>query len=291
MPIIGVFKFLNKKFSTIVYLNVGFENAWEFVSEWALFIFAVLFITAINFGRSSLRREKLPRFRLRPVKPYYKQVLDAYFAYYQNLDPPNQKRFAGRVQAFIDNNQFIPRGIPAVTDEMKALIAGSAIQLTFGFRHLNFAHFSRILVYPNDYYSRITRKYHRGEVNPRGLIVISWKAFEEGYMDEKDGRNLALHEMAHALRLENAIHNEEFDFIPKQELKHFDRLAMQEVEKMRKGEASLFRKYAATNIHEFFAVAVEVFFEQPRLFLEEKPDLYLALSALLNQDPVRLFRL
>lgn len=174
---------------------------------------------------------------------------------------------------------------------MKALIAGSAIQLTFGFRHLNFVNFKRILVYPDDYYSRITRKYHRGEVNPRGLIVLSWKAFEEGYHDGKDGRNLALHEMAHALRLENAIHNEEFDFIPEKELQYFDRLAIQEVEKMKIGETGIFRKYAAGNLHEFFAVAVEVFFEQPRDFLEEKPELYLALSALLNQDPVRLFRL
>lgn len=260
-------------------------------NNWTGFVIAIILVTLINLGYTSLRRVFLPRFRIHPIKPFYQQVLAAYFRYYQNLDSQNQKRFETRVQAFIDSKQFIPRGIPSVTDEMKTLIAGSAVQLTFGFKHLDFAHFSRILVYPGDYYSRITRKYHQGEVNPRGLVVISWQSFETGYRDEKDGRNLALHEMAHALRLENAIHNEEFDFIPKQELKHFDNLAKAEILKIKSGESDFFRKYAGANFHEFFAVAVENFFERPVLFLEEKPELYLALSALLNQDPVRLFRL
>ncbi len=263
----------------------------ENVQNWLGLALVLGLVTLFHFGRSSLRRERFQRIRFRPVKPYYKQVLAAYYTYYKNLDLPNQKRFESRVQAFIDSKQFIPRGIPSVTDEMKVLIAGAAIQLTFGFRHLNFQHFSKILVYPSDYYSRITRKYHRGEVNPRGLIVISWKSFEAGYRDEKDGRNLALHEMAHALRLENAISNEEFDFIPEQELKHFDNLAAKEIGKLKEGQSNFFRKYASLNHHEFFAVAVEYFFEKPREFLEEKPDLYLAMSALLNQDPVRLFKM
>ena len=263
----------------------------ENISDWIVVGIAFILISLVNFGRGSLSGISFKRRRFRAIKPYYQQVLQAYFTYYKNLDQENKARFEKRVQAFIDSNEFIPRSIPQVTDEMKARIAGSAVQLTFGFRHLNFAHFSKILVYPTDYYSRITRKYHQGEVNRRGLIVISWKSFEKGYADENDGLNLALHEMAHALRLENAIHNEEFDFIPKQELKHFDRLALAEIKSIRSAESHFFRSYAGKNIHEFFAVAVEYFFERPGDFLEEKPDLYLALSALLNQDPVRLFRL
>lgn len=261
----------------------------EFLYEWGYVIVAIIFVTVVNFGRRYFRGGGLKRIRFRPVKPFFQQVLSAYFSYYKQLDQANQKRFETRVQAFIDSKKFIPRGIPSVTDEMKALIAGSAVQLTFGFKHLNFAHFSRILVYPNDYYSLITRKYHQGEVNPRGLIVLSWRSFEHGYKDEKDGRNLALHEMAHALRLENAIHNEEFDFIPRPELKHFDTLALAEIKSMKKGKSDFFRQYAAVNLHEFFAVAIENFFERSSEFLEEKPELYLALGALLNQDPLRLF--
>ena len=90
---------------------------------------------------------------------------------------------------------------------MKALIAGSAIQLTFGYPDVDFGHFWRILIYPDNYYSTITHRYHKGEVNIKGIIVLSWKSFKEGFADSTDGRNLGFHEMAHALRLINIVEN------------------------------------------------------------------------------------
>ncbi len=228
-------------------------------------------------------------FKTAPLKPFYRQVLQAYCGYYQALGSENKKRFEVRVQNFIDANEFIPRGYSHLNDEMKALIAGAAIQLTFGFEHLNFAHFNKILLYPDDYYSRITLKYHQGEVNPRGFIVLSWSNFKEGFHHPADGRNLALHELAHALRLENAIRNAEFDFIDKKALKDFDKLARKEIEQIRAGGKSFFRPYAASNQHEFFAVAVENFFERPAGFMQYNPALYQCLARVLKQDPLRLF--
>lgn len=236
-----------------------------------------------NRGRSS-------KFIPRSIEDQYKRELQAHFRYYQNLSPENKRRFEARVQAFIDANEFIPRSYTHVNAEMKALIAGAAIQLTFGFEHLNFQHFDKILIYSDDYYSKITRKYHQGEVNPRGLIVLSWRNFMEGYEIHDDGRNLGLHEMAHALRLENSIYNDEYGFIDSNDLKQFDRLAQYEMGKIRAEQRTIFRGYAAENVHEFFAVAVENFFERPEVFKSYNSELYYVLSRLLKQDPIRLFQ-
>ncbi|MGB0177193.1 MAG: zinc-dependent peptidase, partial [Owenweeksia sp.] len=222
------------------------------------------------------------------IKSHQKE-LEEHFPYYNSLDPQNRRVFAARVQAFISNKEFVPRGYTHVNARMEAMIAGAAIQLTFGFRHLNFTHFSRILVYPDNYYSSITRKYHQGEVNLRGIIVLSWRNFVEGYSKETDGRNLGLHEMAHALRLENAISNEEFDFIDPRILKRFDELALEEMERIRSGE-DFFRLYGATNLQEFFAVAVENFFERPQAFFEYNPELYTCMVQKLKQDPRQWIR-
>jgi len=146
-------------------------------------------------------------FAFTSIQERYKLPLQKYFKYYNALNPTDKKLFENRVQKFINLKQFIPRGMEKVTDEMKALIAGSAIQLMSGFPKIYFAHFRRILVYPDNYYSDISMQYHKGEVNMGGLIVLSWKNFVDGYIDQTDGRNLGLHEMAHALRLENAIRN------------------------------------------------------------------------------------
>ena len=111
------------------------------------------------------------------LDPLYKKPIQKYLKYYQQLNSSEKVFFEKRVQKFINQKQFIARGMDKITDEMKALIAGAAIQLTFGHPSIYFAHFKRILVYPDSYYSEISRRYHKGEVNMGGLIVLSWKNF------------------------------------------------------------------------------------------------------------------
>ena len=49
---------------------------------------------------------------------------------------------------------------------------------------------------------------------------------------------------------------------------------------------SYLRSYAFSNMHEFWAVSVEAFFENPEGLKENMPDLYEALSHVLNQNPI-----
>jgi Mlc titration factor MtfA (ptsG expression regulator) len=145
--------------------------------------------------------------------------------------------------------------------------------------------FYRILVYANDYYSTITQRYHRGEVNTRGFIVLSWSNLVAGYANNTDGRNLGLHEMAHALKIVDAFHSEEQNFFDRKTFIQFINHARAEMMRIEMGEESFFRDYAASNDHEFFAVAVENFFERPNEFRDYHPELYSLLGELLNQNP------
>jgi len=112
---------------------------------------------------------------LRNLEGRYKTFLSRYFIFHNAPNPKERLLFERRVQKFIDMKQFIPRaGIKVISAEMKAMIAGSAIQITFGYPNVYFRHFWRILVYPDNYYSSITHRYHKGEVNARGIIVMSF---------------------------------------------------------------------------------------------------------------------
>ena len=82
---------------------------------------------------------------LADIDPLYKAPIEKYCHFYRRLNPTEKKTFEKRVQKFINQKQFIPRGMDRITDEMKALIAGAAIQLTFGYPSIYFAHFRRIL--------------------------------------------------------------------------------------------------------------------------------------------------
>lgn len=221
------------------------------------------------------------------LKPKYRKTLEEYFLFYKLLSRQDKPIFRKRLAKFIAMKEFVPRGeLDKVTDEMKTLIGASAIQITFGLPNVYFLHFYKILVYPDSYYSEIYQRYHQGEVNTKGVIVLSWKNFVKGYVEHNSGRNLGLHEMAHALHIENAIQNEEFDFLDFEALKEWNRVAKEYIEHIRSGGDTFMRKYAGTNTHEFFAVMIEHFFEQPYDFKEADPHLYRLACRLLNQDPL-----
>ena len=225
----------------------------------------------------------------RPLPKKYKPILREHFPFYNKLSDHDKHLFERKMQYFIHYKEFIPRKIDRVTDEMKVLISACAVQLTFGLPKVVLSHFKRILIYPDDYYSTITRAYHRGEVNPRmQAIVLSWKHFVLGYIDESDGINLGLHEMAHAIRLENKITNNEHSFFDAETLQLWHKLAEMEIERIGNGESRMFRDYAGTDHDEFFAIAVENFFEKPEEFRELMPNIYEVMTRLLRQDPYKL---
>jgi len=219
-----------------------------------------------------------------PIWNKINQILSENFNYYRNLPDDLKTNFALRVFYFMQQMTWIASGNPRVSLHQRTLISASAIQLTFGLDNISFGRFKTILVHNDAYYNRFTKQYHRGEVNQAGLIVLSWKHFEQGYADDSDKINLGLHEMAHALDL--ALHLAEGRrYHVHRLMDKFRQSAFNKVVAMRKGADSFFRSYAATNSREFFSVAVEHFFEAPNDFKEKVPELYTEMCHLLNQDP------
>ena len=207
------------------------------------------------------------------------------FSFFQKLPSESKKVFQKRVAYFISTKKFIPRKMDKVTWEMKVLVAASAIQLTFGYPKVNLSFFKNIVIFPESFFSSSNQAFHKGEVNPKmKAIALSWKDFVEGYLS-LDGRNLGLHEMAHALHLENRIRNEEYNFLDKKWLKDWEQHAQKTMAEINLGEESFFRQYGGANREEFFAVAVENFFERPIEFKEKHPFTFRTLSLLLRQDP------
>jgi len=256
------------------------------MTPFLFFLLSLVFLIFLSLtGRAGMGFQ-LP-FTARPLARNQREILNKYFPFYHKLDRKQQRIFKQKMQYFIHIKEFIPRDIDKVTDEMKVLISACAVQLTFGFPKVMLSHFKRILVYPDDYYSTINRQYHKGEVNPRlQAIVLSWRHFVQGYIEDTSGRNLGLHEMAHALKLENRIFNGEADFLNKDILDEWHVLAKEEIDGIRSGESRMFRDYAGTNQDEFFAIAVENFFERPEQFKELMPKLYLLMTKLLRQSPI-----
>lgn len=234
-----------------------------------------------------LRKEKslIKYFTIFPqrIDKQIHELLLCKFSYYTNLSSAEKIRFYARLRLFMESKKFTPCQIPEITTEMKALISASAVQLTFGLNKFIFHHFKTILVYPKAFlYS--DRNYHKGNVNIKGSISLSFEDFIEGYADPSDSYNLGLHEMAHALELEYNL-KDEYDAFFGAYYERWLRSAATELVRMNYGQSDFLRKYAASNVKEFFSVCAENFFERPVHMKEKLPEIYKHMTLLLNQDP------
>lgn len=209
------------------------------------------------------------------------------FDFYKTLTLKEKMEFERRVSYLIENKEFMGRNHLVVTDRMRVLIAATIAQIGFGFKFITFEDFDKIIIFPKAYYSKHTGRYHKGEVNSAGVVVLSWTDFLEGYRISDDGYNVGLHEFAHALRLEDALPGDEYHFLKAADLELWNRVAETEYERIRNGNPSFIRSYAGTNRQEFFAVCIEQFFEQPEAFNQALPELYKALAQLIKQDPLK----
>ncbi|MDQ3191052.1 MAG: zinc-dependent peptidase [Bacteroidota bacterium] len=225
-------------------------------------------------------------FKTKNMEPSHERILLNNFKYYKSMPRDLQPVFKNRVAKFIESKSFETRQKITLNDEMKVLVSACAVQLTFGLADYRFLHFERILIYPEAYYSTITKKFHKGEVNSRGLIVLSWRDFKAGYSDPHDNLNLGLHEFAHALFInfqKNKIDCMNFE----RYYQHWRDIGDREFFKMRGRKQNYLRQYGATNLMEFFSVSVEHFFEAPNAFKQNLPELYKVLSRFLAQDPTK----
>jgi Mlc titration factor MtfA (ptsG expression regulator) len=220
--------------------------------------------------------------------PIFHRFLNHRYVYYTALPWAHKMKFLRSARDHYEYFEFVPREKLKLTRAMKAIISCAAAQLLLFLPSKGLSLFKRIIVYPDYYNSRITKRRHKGEVNP-GLqtIVFSWRGIVEGLHYEHDGINLLLHEFAHALWLEHKL-VDSYNILAPELVEQFERYAEREMENLAANEVHFFRPYAFSNIEEFFAIAVENFFERPQPFQQTQPELYLILVQLFKQDPIKL---
>ncbi|TAJ13650.1 hypothetical protein DMA11_08030 [Marinilabiliaceae bacterium JC017] len=252
---------------------------------WILLLPLSLFGYVIYKNLFKKKDSEIPNVYIKPIEwKKAKTILTNSFNYFNQLSPSHQKEFIYRCLRFKKQIKWISPDHTTITTEMKTLISASAIQLTFGIPKVNFGPFKTIAIFKDAYYNKMTNAYHKGEVNNNGLIVLSWKYFQEGYAYPNDKLNLGLHELAHALDLALFL-SQGRKYYLRRLMEHFQNKAFQEYIRLKHKQPSFLREYGGTNMREFFSVAVEHFFEAPEEFRIALPELYNELCLLLNQDP------
>jgi len=218
------------------------------------------------------------------AETFYHSVVSKYFKYYNRLNLDEQRKFLFRTYMFQHAKNFHYIEVEQ-NAEMPILVSAAAVQLTFGLDKFKFSYFDDIFILRDDYHYGFYSRPFMGHVDQTG-IYLSWDNFIKGIVGETPNCNVGLHEMGHALAYVNFVTQTEEDKHFKKEFHNFSKVARPIFTAMQGGAKNLLGDYAATNYHEFWAVAVEMFFENAVQFRHELPELYEAMSRVLNQDPL-----
>ncbi|UTW62289.1 zinc-dependent peptidase [bacterium SCSIO 12741] len=213
-------------------------------------------------------------------------VLKRYNTFYQNLSPRNQIKFQRRMMYHYSEKRYFAKEGLKLTREMKVVISAAAAQLTFGLEDYELPRFHTYVLYPDIFQLLKGKPYLKGGTISGGLVYFSWKHVKHGFRVKDDGVNLAIHELAHALKIQGHFSMpSDYDWVD--DLNVWLANSAEWIQQASKEDQEFFRKNMLKDAHERFATAVEVFFEQPVEFEERFPRVYRGLVELLRQDPAK----
>ena len=240
-------------------------------------------------------RERLALIKT-PFPDQWREILQHYVAFYRTLNKEEKARFETEVQIFLHEKTIT--GIKTVVDSTTSLlVAASAIIPVFGFPEWEYENLGEVLIYPGPFNKdfetegegrTILGMVGTGQMN--GIMILSQPALLAGFKINNDKKNVGIHEFVHLLDASDGT----YDGIPERFLEHqyvepWIRVMHEEIERIRAGESSL-DAYGGSNPTEFFAVAAEYFFEHPKSLEKDRPQLYLLLSKVFNQDTKNRFK-
>ena len=247
---------------------------------------------ALGAGVAHLLRRKRSRKRTRrleivsqPFPERWRDFLTKRCSLYARLPTELRHRFETDIAFFIDEQRVTGIGIEA-TEELKLLVAASAVTLSAGWPDYEWDQLAEVLLYPDNFDRdyQFGRDEWAGIAHPWGTLILSVPSLLKSFEVTDDGYHVGLHEFAHLLDKEG-VH---FDGIPpgldSKRTEHWLTIQQRELELLREGR-SVLDPYGAENAVEFFAVSVESFFERSADVARHHPELYEMLSWYFAVDP------
>ncbi len=225
-----------------------------------------------------------PFVKLKPLTPSEKQVLTDNFPIYRKLPEVLRARCEERIKWFRSRKKFVFYGAVSRQEDIKLILSGSLVLMTLGLKNYKMRRsLIRVIVYPSQYYSRISRRHHLGEYNPFfKTVVFSAEQLWEGFRIPNDNINLAMHEFAHALSYEMKRKGSWEAMKFRVGFREIHALLAAPLFREQMAATGYFREYGMTNTQEFFSVAVENYVETPQQFDQDFPELYGILKRMLK---------
>lgn len=256
--------------------------------------FLILIIAIIVF--LLIKQFKKKKYITTPFPEEWRKILIQKVFFYNELSPEERVMFEKRIQKFLYTTKIT--GIETnIDDNIKLLVAASAIIPVFAFSEWEYRNLYEVLIYPTsfneNYETHNPNSTILGMVGTgvmEGKMILSKPAILQGFSNHRDKRNVGIHEFVHLIDktdgiidgIPSTLVNKEF-CLPW--LNHI-RLNIEQIHNLK----SDINSYGGVSKEEFFPVISEYFFERPKLLQSKHPELYSLLKDIFTVDLAKKYK-
>lgn len=257
-----------------------------------LFTSFLVGVTIRSVHRKRKRRQQKELFFATAFSKEWKNILLDHVLFYKNLDDADKVLFEQQLKRFLFDKNI--KGIKtSVDDEVKLLVASSAVIPTFAFPNFNYPAIRTVLIYPKSFdenFQMDRKENHQqfitgmvGNKALKGTVILSKPDLLAGFNGSRTKHNVGIHEFVHLM---DGVDGD-IDGVPERLMEHsyigswlFE--IKGEMEKIANKNSDI-NPYSLTNNAEFLAVVSEYFFSNPRQFKKKHPKLYDYLVEIFDQ--------
>lgn len=256
--------------------------------DFSIFIIIVVIVTSFViykiFNRKTGWKSHTSNFLAK-----WRVILAEKVGFYNNLSKEEKEWFEYKLLEFLANVKIT--GIETEVEiQDRLLVASSAVIPIFEFPDWQYLNLDEVLLYPASFNSKFETSGEKGTIlgmvgegYMNGKMILSKPSLHNGFRNETDKKNTAIHEFVHLIDKADG----QVDGIPELLLKKqytlpwFD-LIYKKIDEILKNKSDI-NPYGATNEAEFFAVISEYFFERPALLQKKHPKVYELLEEIFNK--------
>ncbi len=214
----------------------------------------------------------------------WRQILSERVPFYKRLSHTEKTKFEYKIHVFLLNVNIV--GIKTeITDLDRILVASGGVIPIFGFPEWHYINLHEVQIHPDKFIIPSTNELAQGIVGwgqMEGKMLLSRKSLYHGFADDKDSKNVAIHEFIHIIDKQDG----HVDGVLEKVMNEIDILPWLELIRSKyhqiKSNTSTIRNEEKPNPSEFLAAAGEYFFENPDKMKIEHPKLYRSLDGIFN---------
>lgn len=255
-------------------------------------ILVAVVLFGLLFTFSQKKTKKVKAILEQPFPQEWHAYLAKEVQFYKELSTEEQLRFQNRIKQFFAHTSITGVKDLEVTDELKLLVAASAIIPVFLFEGWEYVNLSEVIIYdgavePNQRNDEEQDGTLLGQVRPlqtKHVLLLSKQYLIQGFESMNGKSNVGIHEFAHLIdQADGSVDGIPKAFMPEELLSPWTKTMYREIERIVQHDSDI-NPYALTSHAEFFAVVCEYFFENPEKFQEKHKELYDLMNQIFRKE-------